>query len=218
MGEYIANPVKVDAFKIIAIREEDDLKGGMERVAVLENDDMIVLTEGMTARYSPVEGDYLVRQQHDGYEYLNPKEVFERKYRASDTATEEGDTHDSTSAGEYLVPIKLDHVHEGAFTFGVKVKDLREFLFQLNGRGVVGVRRSEEDDDLVVVPVTSIEKVTFVGHSAFKIEKLVSDYHRMREAEERSREIHEYHNTAGGTLGHCSSGLTYANPLAKAVA
>jgi hypothetical protein len=27
----------------------------------------------------PKSGDYLVRQE-DGYEYLNPKEVFERKY------------------------------------------------------------------------------------------------------------------------------------------
>ena len=33
----------------------------------------------MTARYQPKIGDYLVRAE-DGYEYLNPANVFERKY------------------------------------------------------------------------------------------------------------------------------------------
>jgi hypothetical protein len=33
----------------------------------------------MTARYMPVVGDYWVIQS-DGYIYLNPKDVFERKY------------------------------------------------------------------------------------------------------------------------------------------
>jgi len=33
----------------------------------------------MTVRYCPVVGDYLVTQA-DGYEYLNPRDVFERKY------------------------------------------------------------------------------------------------------------------------------------------
>ncbi len=33
----------------------------------------------MTARYTPVEGDYVVTQE-DGYTYINPRDVFERKY------------------------------------------------------------------------------------------------------------------------------------------
>ena len=37
--------------------------------------------QGMVARYTPVAGDYWIVQS-DGYEYLNPKEVFERKYEA----------------------------------------------------------------------------------------------------------------------------------------
>src|ERR1700691_2146243 len=37
----------------------------------------------MTARYAPKVGDYWVVQS-DGYAYLNPAEVFERKYRAQD--------------------------------------------------------------------------------------------------------------------------------------
>lgn len=37
---------------------------------------------GMIARYKPAIGDYLVRQP-DGYFYINPKAVFERKYTKS---------------------------------------------------------------------------------------------------------------------------------------
>ena len=40
-----------------------------------------VRTEKMCARMTPVKGDYWVTQLHDGYHYLNPKDVFERKYR-----------------------------------------------------------------------------------------------------------------------------------------
>lgn len=34
----------------------------------------------MMARYTPVVGDYWVVQE-DGYIYLNPRDVFERKYQ-----------------------------------------------------------------------------------------------------------------------------------------
>lgn len=76
---YIANPVEVNAEVII-------------EVGPIESDGSIELTlqggtkfrpdKGMTARYIPKEGDYVVTQS-DGYVYLNPKEVFERKYRAA---------------------------------------------------------------------------------------------------------------------------------------
>lgn len=41
------------------------------------------IDSGMSARYVPIVGDYLVVQS-DGYRYINPKEVFERKYRKAD--------------------------------------------------------------------------------------------------------------------------------------
>lgn len=44
-------------------------------------------TPGMLARYIPEEGDYWVIQE-DGYEHLNPKAVFERKYSVSDEPSE----------------------------------------------------------------------------------------------------------------------------------
>lgn len=73
--EYIANPVKVKAFKIVEVRPS-----GSEIHCVLESGMVAIADPGMTARYTPVAGDYWV-QQEDGYEYLNPKAVFERKYR-----------------------------------------------------------------------------------------------------------------------------------------
>lgn len=75
--EYVANPVRVQAFVITAV-EQPDRAGGIE--IRLEDGRKEFCDFGMTARYLPKEGDYLVIQQ-DGYKYLNPKEVFERKYR-----------------------------------------------------------------------------------------------------------------------------------------
>lgn len=75
--KYKANPVEVDAFKIVSV-------AGMK----LDDGSLNLATEdgvnrradsGMLARYMPVEGDYWVIQS-DGYEYLNPRDVFERKY------------------------------------------------------------------------------------------------------------------------------------------
>jgi hypothetical protein len=77
--KYIANPVEVEALIII-------------KVGAVESDgSMMINTEGgipyrctkeMIARYIPTEGDYLVRQSDD-YIYINPKDVFERKYRSA---------------------------------------------------------------------------------------------------------------------------------------
>jgi hypothetical protein len=75
--KYKANPVIVDAFEIVGMapREQTDginltLQGVMGQYHA---------TPEMLSRMQPKSGDYLVRQE-DGYEYLNPKEVFERKY------------------------------------------------------------------------------------------------------------------------------------------
>lgn len=73
--KYIANPVEVNAYKITEVRPS-----GTELHCVLETGKVAIADAGMTARYVPSPGDYWVVQS-DGYEYLNPKEVFERKYR-----------------------------------------------------------------------------------------------------------------------------------------
>ncbi len=76
---YYAKPVAVEAFVIdevapflvrgeLHVRTED----GVVRTA----------TAAMMARFQPSEGDVWVIQQ-DGYEYVNPRDVFERKYSAT---------------------------------------------------------------------------------------------------------------------------------------
>lgn len=75
--KYIAKPVEVEAHEIVDV-------GGMlpdgSRHVALSNGDNATATVEMMSRYVPVPGDYWVIQS-DGYTYLNPKEVFERKYQ-----------------------------------------------------------------------------------------------------------------------------------------
>jgi hypothetical protein len=83
--EYIANPVQVDAARILEVTKSDD--GGYQLILSepisAELGRLYFATEAMCARMVPAVGDYVVRQA-DGYIYLNPKEVFERKYRAAE--------------------------------------------------------------------------------------------------------------------------------------
>jgi hypothetical protein len=74
--KYIANPVEVDAHRVVRVGTS-----GLEQDVrlELENGEWVTANTGMTARMFPVVGDYWVIQS-DGYIYLNPKEVFERKY------------------------------------------------------------------------------------------------------------------------------------------
>lgn len=87
MAKYEAIPVIVDAFPIAAVSVTDGplrYDGGNVRVftVLLEGTETkIQLEPGMTARYTPKVGDYYVVQA-DHYIYINPKEVFERKYKA----------------------------------------------------------------------------------------------------------------------------------------
>lgn len=67
---HVANPVRVRALKI---------KECLELGYLLEDDTVFHPPFGSEARYEPVEGDYVVTQE-DGYQYFNPKDVFERKY------------------------------------------------------------------------------------------------------------------------------------------
>lgn len=75
--KYIANPVIVDAYKIIAM---GDIQENGDIGITLDNDETVIASKEMTARYMPKDDDYWVVQS-DGYIYLNPKEVFERKYK-----------------------------------------------------------------------------------------------------------------------------------------
>lgn len=81
---YRANPVIVHAEKIVAVGEV--LPNGSLEVtldvpepALSKDLTKFMCDPGMIARMLPRPGDYLVKQE-DGYIYLNPKEVFERKY------------------------------------------------------------------------------------------------------------------------------------------
>lgn len=74
--KYKANPVVVTAFKI---KEIEHIVNSSGLNLTLDNDQQVVATAAMVARMMPVVDDYWVLQE-DGYCYLNPKEVFERKY------------------------------------------------------------------------------------------------------------------------------------------
>lgn len=77
----IANPVEVDAFEILEVGPEQGAGDFATRELKLKDrEGVYVATPGMMSRYAPVVGDYWVVQA-DGYIYLNPKDVFERKYR-----------------------------------------------------------------------------------------------------------------------------------------
>lgn len=74
--KYQANPVIVDAFKIIGI---EPMENGDTIIRMEEQKDEFIATKAMTARIDVKIGDYMVVQS-DGYIYLNPADVFERKY------------------------------------------------------------------------------------------------------------------------------------------
>lgn len=86
MARYIANPVEVDALKIVSVKFEEN-RVPDKLLLVLENGSKYSPEPAMLARIKPYPGDYLVIQS-DGYEYLNPKEVFERKYSKAFEAVE----------------------------------------------------------------------------------------------------------------------------------
>lgn len=81
--KYRANPIEVDAFVIVTVEplsdDSNDDKAGFN--VSLDNGQEKIAHPAMCARMTPTQGDYWVVQP-DGYEYLNPKAVFERKYSA----------------------------------------------------------------------------------------------------------------------------------------
>lgn len=81
--KYRANPVIVDAFKITKVEPMPPADPPLARNLMLENGQIVVARTEMVARMEPKVGDYWVIQS-DGYIYLNPKDVFERKYSPID--------------------------------------------------------------------------------------------------------------------------------------
>lgn len=79
--KYKANPVRVDAFKIVSVAGHRNGDGSLN-VATDDGENRCAVA-GMVSRMMPVPGDYWVIQE-DGYVYLNPKDVFERKYSPVD--------------------------------------------------------------------------------------------------------------------------------------
>ena len=82
MPKYTANPVVVEAF---AITHVEPVLHTPRQVGIplrLENGEHVIASPEMTSRMTPKVGDYWVVQS-DGYIYLNPKDVFERKYHQS---------------------------------------------------------------------------------------------------------------------------------------
>lgn len=79
--KYIANPVEVDAFKILEVGPVETSNG--KRLLKCSEDRHFFATPEMMSRMLPIVGDYLVIQS-DNYPYLNPKDVFEHKYRPAE--------------------------------------------------------------------------------------------------------------------------------------
>lgn len=112
---HIANPVRVRG---IRIEEVTDLTDRTDGKGQSHPDVMLRLADGenyradssMTSRYIPVAGDYLVCQE-DGYTYLNPKDVFERKYRVI------GAEMPSTAKAEYRSHANEDQLRAMALEY-----------------------------------------------------------------------------------------------------
>jgi hypothetical protein len=78
--KYQANPVIVDAFVIREIRQRDAAANSFDLTVGDDHSEReVTATPEMCSRMWPKLGDYWVIQA-DGYAYLNPKDVFERKY------------------------------------------------------------------------------------------------------------------------------------------
>lgn len=87
--KFIGLPVEVDAFEILAVWKPEKTQVGGEMLVYAKPEKVgpeqftpktFWLTREMLARYVPVIGDYVVVQA-DGYVYVNPRDVFLRKYR-----------------------------------------------------------------------------------------------------------------------------------------
>lgn len=119
--KFTAKPVTVDAWTIIQSSAADGV--GQNIAVTLENGVIKQITPAMYARYIPQAGDYLVVQE-DGYEYVNPKAVFERKYAADQGARQmqfsPGQTVNSVllpDGSRLIVPCETGQVSDGYHSF-----------------------------------------------------------------------------------------------------
>lgn len=104
---HIANPVPVTAVRILGVTDVTKRDEGCDQFSPdlllrLENGANFEANSGMTARHVPVAGDYVVTQE-DGYVYLNPKDVFERKYSPAQISEKLG-----AGFGIALIALKAD--------------------------------------------------------------------------------------------------------------
>jgi hypothetical protein len=98
--KYQANPVIVDAYEITEVSEPNN-KGS--RLLRCQDYDIFEATAEMMSRMTPVVGDFWVVQS-DGYVYLNPRDVFLRKY-----APLNEDSHlDSSGTAKQERPSSID--------------------------------------------------------------------------------------------------------------
>lgn len=92
--KYIAQPVIVDAYEILVVHQPTE--GSTKRQVDCTEDRTFFITPEMTSRITLEPGLFVVIQS-DGYVYLNPPEVFYRKYTAQDAVldgrTPLGDTY-----------------------------------------------------------------------------------------------------------------------------
>jgi hypothetical protein len=96
---HTANPVRVNAATILDVTEGPN--GNL--LLRLSDGRNYTADTSMTVRYYPVVGDYLVTQE-DCYEYLNPKDVFERKYSATHPAQQIADAVGGTITNGGVLP------------------------------------------------------------------------------------------------------------------
>jgi len=78
--KYRANPVVVDAFRIETVGATGPEGTRLRLQGNPDYPETVTATPQMCARMTPAVCDYWVVQS-DGYVYLNPREVFERKYK-----------------------------------------------------------------------------------------------------------------------------------------
>lgn len=75
--KYRSRPIEINAYEIVGVAKDKNADGSLN--IALSNGNNAMANAGMLARITPVVGDYWVVQP-DGYVYLNPKDVFLRKY------------------------------------------------------------------------------------------------------------------------------------------
>lgn len=74
---HVANPVRVNAVQLVSFGGSTDTD---DIIGYDAEGNSYTITAAMRARYEPESGDYFVTQE-DGYRYVNPRDVFERKYQ-----------------------------------------------------------------------------------------------------------------------------------------